>query len=913
LEAIGLRQLATMSSSTGRKKKPAATTTPSAAVALTPLATPTASTAFHKNRVVQIEVVGPTFDWALTIAAIGTDAASKWIPYDGLANLVVESIQSIREMHKDCADLLVSLEQHLREQDEIIVKMMKRCNSLQTKDDELKAFLVKTIQASVSLLYTISVKCQKWKQKHFFKKLLGLRSYKQVFQNLIDDIQNDNNRLNKAMTFIVDARVESAEDRIVDTIKAGREELLKEIDSIMLERLGGLISAVTHFGINKNDTMESQEEQIFQLRRDTTITDMERSEGMAKALATLMEEVKIADEEDDTSGPNPSGDDDVNEEQKDDDSSEELSLEQQEALELLDGLRVPGVRMKPLDEVIRQNSRFAAQTIDIQRSFCAMLSHLAKRNDGARGTVGEIGWIDDVTKIMRQNLNDKLVQGPACQALSYLLQRPNFNRDIVMGADGIVTILNSLRNHMADPDVIRYGCQALYYLSLFNDDARKAIYDASGVKVLLECIRSCSDFPTEVMTAALSALNNLTYVDLIMQEIESEQGLQIILDGVKQRTVGDKNDVNLFAQLCRTFRIFAMYGNEHRRMIVDEGLKTMLDALRVYGKDPKLQRHGAGALKNLAWNDYDHRYLLVENGAIELLLNVIETFGQYNVAVKRRKAKIDPAVLEQALGALAALLRAADDRGTLQRALHQEAITKVLGLLTWKHRALGVQLSGMKALVHLTTSRIGEDSMAQLSQNDAINCVLMAMSNRYNVEDLQAYSCAFLSNLAQLGLDVDIVRHGGVEAIVRAVAVHAKEVHAAGFFALYNLLQGGSGETDDGREELVGKLTGKINTLVEAMRQSRDNDHVCDFGELILELLCMSSYKSGADNFGSIKLAIEECQGKDPKNVSLQRWGTNLITHLTGKSHPADVDSSPSLQVCVITARDGVVLKKRRI
>ena len=228
-----------MSSSTGRKKKPAATTTPSAAVALTPLATPTASTAFHKNRVVQIEVVGPTFDWALTIAAIGTNAASKWIPYDGLANLVVESIQSIREMHKDCADLLVSLEQHLREQDEIIVKMMKRCNSLQTKDDELKAFLVKTIQASVSLLYTISVKCQKWKQKHFFKKLLGLRSYKQVFQNLIDDIQNDNNRLNKAMTFIVDARVESAEDRIVDTIKAGREELLKEIDSIMLERLGG--------------------------------------------------------------------------------------------------------------------------------------------------------------------------------------------------------------------------------------------------------------------------------------------------------------------------------------------------------------------------------------------------------------------------------------------------------------------------------------------------------------------------------------------------------------------------------------------------------------------------------------------------------------------------------------------------
>jgi hypothetical protein len=132
-----------MSSSTGRKKMPAATTTPSAAVALTPLATPTA------NRVVQIEVVGPTFDWALTVAAIGTNAASNWIPYAGLANVVFESIQSIREMHKDCDDLLASLEQHLREQDEIIIEMMKRCNSLQTKDDDLKAFLVKTIQASV--------------------------------------------------------------------------------------------------------------------------------------------------------------------------------------------------------------------------------------------------------------------------------------------------------------------------------------------------------------------------------------------------------------------------------------------------------------------------------------------------------------------------------------------------------------------------------------------------------------------------------------------------------------------------------------------------------------------------------------------------------------------------------------------
>jgi hypothetical protein len=74
---------------------PAATTTPSAAVALTPLATPTA------NRVVQIEVVGLTFDWVLTVAAIGTNAASNWIPYAGLANVVFESIQSIREMHKD--------------------------------------------------------------------------------------------------------------------------------------------------------------------------------------------------------------------------------------------------------------------------------------------------------------------------------------------------------------------------------------------------------------------------------------------------------------------------------------------------------------------------------------------------------------------------------------------------------------------------------------------------------------------------------------------------------------------------------------------------------------------------------------------------------------------------------------------
>jgi len=118
------------------------------------------------NRVVQIEA-NAAGDWILGVAAFGTEVAAglKLVPFASLVNMLIQKIQEVRQKYKDCKDLLRSLEKHLVEQEKLVQEMMKRCNSLNTRDDALKAFLEKTFQASISLLYTISVKLQQWIQR----------------------------------------------------------------------------------------------------------------------------------------------------------------------------------------------------------------------------------------------------------------------------------------------------------------------------------------------------------------------------------------------------------------------------------------------------------------------------------------------------------------------------------------------------------------------------------------------------------------------------------------------------------------------------------------------------------------------------------------------------------------------------
>jgi len=710
----------------------------------------------------------------------------------------------------------------------------------------------------------------------------------------------------------VDARVEAESYRIVDTIEENRVKLLKEIEVIFQRRLGEFISALEKS--DKITSMENYFEHFMQLRRDENFNDKQKSDRAIKALSLLIAEVNIGDENsseevnDEHKEQNDRDEDLVLDEKSEGSSyeSEQLSWQQQEALELLEGLRIRGVRIKLLRDVIESNGSFAGEPLEMQWSFCTMLCHLTKTNYDARSTIGEIGWVYELIKIMRQNPLDHGLQALTCKALAYLLQNQNYNRDIVIDSDGIKATLGALQatldaspSNSVDPDIIQHGCKVLC-MSLFNEEGRKAIAEAGGVTVILRSIASARDFSTDVLTEALAALNNLTFDDLIMQEIESEKGLRTILDTVRHRKVGEKRDVQLFTQLCRTFRFFAIYGNEHHCMIVEEGLNIVIGALAAYGKHAKLQKHGAAALKNLAWNDCDHRYHIAREGAIELLLAAVDTFGQYNVVARQRTAKADPDVLEQALGALAALLRVEDDLESLKEAVRRQAIAKILGLLEWQHRALGVQLSGLKALVHLTIS-VNDDSLSQLNQNEGVGRVLQVMTNRYNVEDVQAYSCAYLSNLVHLGLHEDFIRQNGVEVILEAISLHAKEVHAAGFFAVCNFLE------RSGEDEVIGKIMGKVDILIEAMRQSRDDDDVRDQGERIL--VKVSSAKR--ESIETIKLVIEERKKKDPKNVSLQRWADDLIKFLKGKSTRETDPVSP--KVWVITARDGVILKKRRL
>jgi hypothetical protein len=270
------------------------------------------------------------------------------------------------------------------------------------------------------------------------------------------------------------------------------------------------------------------------------------------------------------------------------------------------------------------------------------------------------------------------------------------------------------------------------------------------------------------------------------------------------------------------------------------GIAVVITVLKTHGDNAKVQKHGCGALWQLAFRNPANQVDIARQGGIDVVLNALQNHRDdanvqeqgcgalWNLGVDdTNKVKIAKqggiALVLQALGnhrnnaniheKTCVVLEcpetlAIDDNNRVEIA-SKGGIDAVISALMQHEDNANVQEKGCGALVNLSAN---DSNRIEIAKRDGIDVVIKAMLNNRRNAQVQGEGCKLLRNLACQGstdLDpalplsatrtklhadlifnrVEIARKGGIDAIIKALVNHPKNrlIMGEGMMALMQL------------------------------------------------------------------------------------------------------------------------------
>jgi pyridoxine 5'-phosphate synthase PdxJ len=347
--------------------------------------------------------------------------------------------------------------------------------------------------------------------------------------------------------------------------------------------------------------------------------------------------------------------------------------------------------------------------------------------------------------------------------LSALLNLIYLDEGTVLRSGAIVVVIDlmfEVENHAA---IQEKGCTILARLAASEDlQVNLSIVQTEGIDLLVMTLATYSTNEV-IQTQACKALSHLSIDPESRMLITSQGGLELIVNALNVYRG------NLEVAESATLALLNLSADGEGELLISSGVvEAVVQAMKKYRNNSKLQENGMGVLQNVSMKAARAKEVIAESEGIDAIVSAVREF------------LAEPAVLERAFTALWSL--AVLDSNQV-RIANANGIAMVINGMLSSIDNDSVQKQGCGCLCTLASN---VSNKVLIRSTGGVDAIMYGMWAHYSSESLQTEACRALSSLA-----VDMVAsENEIKAILTAMRSFpdSEDLQEHACFAIRNYL-----------------------------------------------------------------------------------------------------------------------------
>lgn len=229
------------------------------------------------------------------------------------------------------------------------------------------------------------------------------------------------------------------------------------------------------------------------------------------------------------------------------------------------------------------------------------------------------GDVTAVLDAMQQFPTDLKLQNDALSLLVTVCN--NINDPASVGQQAILVTLAAMRNHKNDVDLLDTACLLIAFFCE-NTDYRNKVVESGGVELVMDVVTKFSK-NLDIQSTACYALMSLTdkYKIAINKAAERHVIKHTMRLLRKVKGVDERTKEVIRATLGVVSNV-AEFPENHADIVVDNGIKLVLDIMNNHPTDVVMQQNGTGVIEYLS-SDVNHLSTIISLGGVQSVLNAM--------------------------------------------------------------------------------------------------------------------------------------------------------------------------------------------------------------------------------------------------------------------------------------------------